>query len=139
MKTTHIFLFAFIAVCIAIIVSTTGSAGEYVDFGRANQAAKGGDETKYHVIGELTKDGQGHILGQHYQPEVDPNLFQFTLKDQKGLVQQVVYYNPKPQDFDRSEKVVVIGKSESGVFVADKILMKCPSKYQNQEFNEATL
>ena len=35
----------------------------------------------------------------------------------------------KPQDFEKSEQIVVIGKMEAGNFVASDILMKCPSKY----------
>jgi cytochrome c-type biogenesis protein CcmE len=37
----------------------------------------------------------------------------------------------KPQDFERSEKLVLIGKMENDTFYASKILMKCPSKYNN--------
>jgi cytochrome c-type biogenesis protein CcmE len=35
-----------------------------------------------------------------------------------------------PADFTKSEQVVVIGAYKNGQFIADKILMKCPSKYQ---------
>jgi cytochrome c-type biogenesis protein CcmE len=40
-----------------------------------------------------------------------------------------------PPDFTRSEKVVVIGSYREGTFVATKILLKCPSKYQDQTLN----
>lgn len=33
MKKSHIFIFGIIAIAIAIIVSTSGSTSEYVDFG----------------------------------------------------------------------------------------------------------
>jgi cytochrome c-type biogenesis protein CcmE len=50
--------------------------------------------------------------------------------------EQVVYYNqPMPQDFTRSEKVVVIGSYSGDQFVAEKILLKCPSKYQENKIN----
>ena len=39
---------------------------------------------------------------------------------------------PMPPDFLRSEQVVVVGKYTDDVFVADQILMKCPSKYQEE-------
>jgi cytochrome c-type biogenesis protein CcmE len=51
-----------------------------------------------------------------------------------------VYRSTKPQDFDKSEQVVVVGKMQNGTFAAEKILMKCPSKYENgkMETTEAT-
>jgi cytochrome c-type biogenesis protein CcmE len=38
-----------------------------------------------------------------------------------------------PPDFTRSEKVVVVGSYHNDLFVADKILLKCPSKYQENK------
>ena len=50
--------------------------------------------------------------------------------------EQKVYYNePMPPDFTRSEKVVVIGNYQNNDFVARKILLKCPSKYQEEKIN----
>ena len=40
---------------------------------------------------------------------------------------------PKPQDFERSESVVVTGEMRNNEFVANEILMKCPSKYKDDE------
>ncbi len=46
---------------------------------------------------------------------------------------RVIHNQPKPQDMEKSEKVVVVGKMnlEGNYFEADKILLKCPSKYNN--------
>jgi cytochrome c-type biogenesis protein CcmE len=68
-----------------------------------------------------------------YDPTLDPNYFRFLLVDEKKETQEVIYYKPKPADFERSEKVVVVGAMKNGRFEADKILMKCPSKYQEGE------
>jgi cytochrome c-type biogenesis protein CcmE len=38
-----------------------------------------------------------------------------------------------PQDFLKSEKVVVIGSYDGDHFQASKILLKCPSKYQEEK------
>jgi cytochrome c-type biogenesis protein CcmE len=53
--------------------------------------------------------------------------------DDKGKEQLVQYNQPMPADFTRSEKVVVIGRYQNDSFIADKILLKCPSKYQEQQ------
>jgi cytochrome c-type biogenesis protein CcmE len=68
-----------------------------------------------------------------YNPAMDPNYFVFTIIDNNGEEREVVYYNPKPQDFEKSEQVVVIGSVKEKTFVADEILLKCPSKYQENE------
>jgi cytochrome c-type biogenesis protein CcmE len=39
----------------------------------------------------------------------------------------------KPQDFERSEQIVLTGKMKGDEFVATDILMKCPSKYKDEE------
>ena len=49
-----------------------------------------------------------------------------------------MYNNPKPQDFDASEQVVITGNMRGDVFMADKILLKCPSKYVEKDVKGAT-
>lgn len=138
MKKTHIIGILVIAVAIAIIMSSVGDASTYVSFGEAKELASDGDETKVHVVGRLKKDPQGHIVGMNYDPLVDPNYFTFVLVDTNRVEQQVVYYNPKPQDFERSEQVVITGSMQQNVFVADKILLKCPSKYTENKIEQTT-
>ena len=59
--------------------------------------------------------------------------FSFIMVDQNNLEQEVIYNQPMPMDFLRSEQVVVVGSYKKNKFIADKILMKCPSKYQENE------
>ncbi len=44
----------------------------------------------------------------------------------------VVYYGVVPGNFDQATSVVLVGKPEENSFVADKMLVKCPSKYQGE-------
>jgi len=66
-----------------------------------------------------------------YNPEQNANLFSFYLVDSEGLEKKVMFNGSKPQDFERSESVVITGKMKGDAFLADKILMKCPSKYND--------
>ncbi len=53
----------------------------------------------------------------------------------------VMYYGVVPGNFDQAKSVVLKGKTENGVFVAEQMLVKCPSKYQGeggQEYQDAT-
>lgn len=133
MKKSHIIAIVVIAVAIAIIISTAGDASTYVNFDQAWQMASTGNKTKIHVVGELKKDASGSIVGLVNSPD---NLsFTFILLDENKKEQKIYYNEPMPSDFTRSEKVVVIGSYRGDTFVADKILLKCPSKYQEQKLN----
>ena len=120
MKRTYIILIILIAVAIGAIVSTYGDASTYEDFSVASEHP--GKE--FHVVGHLDS-----TKVKEYNPKINPNYFSFYLIDEKGNESKVVYNAPEPQDFTRSEKIVIIGKMEGGEFVASKILLKCPSKY----------
>jgi cytochrome c-type biogenesis protein CcmE len=51
------------------------------------------------------------------------------MRDNEGTDCKVVLHKTEPQDFERSEQIVLIGKMEGQEFQASDILMKCPSKY----------
>ena len=133
MKKTHIIGIVIIALAIGIIMTTAGDASTYVSFKEAKELALEGSSKKVHVVGRLKKDPAGHIVGMEYDAVKDPNYFSFILSDTNKLEQRVVYFNPMPQDFERSEQVVITGNMKNDVFVADKILLKCPSKYTEKE------
>lgn len=131
MKKSYIIALVVIATAIAIIVQTAGESSTYVTFDQAFQLASNGSSKSIHVVGELKKDSSGEIIGIH--PGADRVSFSFILVDANGKEQEVVYNEPMPADFKRSEKVVVIGAYHNDTFVANKILLKCPSKYVNEE------
>lgn len=131
MKRSHIFGIVVIAIAIMIIVSTAGDASSYVTFKEAQTMSMNGKSASIHVVGTLKKSIEGEILG--IQPAPDKLSFSFLMLDQNGEQQQVYYNEPMPPDFLRSEQVVVIGAYKGDAFIADKILMKCPSKYQEDE------
>ncbi len=131
MKKSYIAAFVVIAVAIAIIVQTAGESSTYVTFDQAFKMASTGNSKSIHVVGELKKDEQGNIVG--ITPGADKVSFSFLLIDENGKEQEVIYHEPMPADFKRSEKVVVIGSYQENVFVAQKILLKCPSKYVDEK------
>ena len=81
------------------------------------------------VQGTMAYDDTAHAL-------------RFVLDDGQGHQMPVVYHGPKPEDMDsaaaKGTKIAVQGtyqpvvqsvNSDQGRFVADKLLVKCPSKY----------
>ncbi|MCY4223235.1 MAG: cytochrome c maturation protein CcmE [Bacteroidetes bacterium] len=77
-----------------------------------------------------------HVVGIWVQPETahyspEDNLFVFHMQDEQGTVRKVHYSNPKPASFESAEKLVVEGTLQGDIFMAEHILMKCPSKYSD--------
>lgn len=132
MKKSYIVAIGIIAIAVAIIVSTTGDASTYVTFTEAKEISDNGG-AKVHVVGTLPKNESGEVIGLY--PSEDKLSFSFVMIDGNEQEQEVYYNEPMPTDFKRSEQVVIVGGYEGDIFVADKILLKCPSKYQEQEVN----
>lgn len=123
MKKVHIISFLIIAIGITVLISAIGDLSKYGDF---EYASVTGRKTK--VVGELAKDQE--IV---YDPMKDPNYFSFYIRDENKVLKKVIRRAPKPQDFELSEKIEVTGKLVGDTFEASDILMKCPSKYKNEE------
>ena len=133
MKKSHIFGIIIIAIAIVVIMTTAGDASAYVTFEDARELAEKGNNNKIHVVGKLKKTSEGEVVGIESSP--DMLSFKFEMLDENNVSQVVYYPNPMPTDFLRSEQVVVVGAYQNGNFVADKILLKCPSKYQEEGVN----
>lgn len=123
MKKSHLIAIGIVAVAIAILVSASKDVTTYSNF---TQAAKSGDKVK--LIGQLVKDKP-----VEYNPDKDPNHLGFFIKDEAGEVRKVVLHATKPQDFERSESIVLTGQMNGETFEASDMLLKCPSKYKDQE------
>ncbi|MBL0046225.1 MAG: cytochrome c maturation protein CcmE [Flavobacteriales bacterium] len=68
-----------------------------------------------------------------YEPSVNASLTEFGISDLKGRKCRVKLAMAKPNDLDRSERVVLIGQiAEDGTFHAKNMLLKCPSKYNEE-------
>lgn len=77
-----------------------------------------------------------HIVGV-LVPETTRNdprkgLLEFDMKDDEGTLIRVAFQGPKPANFDTAPKLSIVGAYEGSAFRADKILVKCPSKYESE-------
>jgi len=124
MKRIHIILLVVVALSIGGIIAMSGDYTTYADFIQAKQK----EGKAVNVVGYLVKEKE--IV---YDPQTDPNYFAFTMTDKEGNECKVVYKGSKPQDFERSEQLVVKGKMDGEIFKCSEIAMKCPSKYVNDE------
>ena len=126
MKKIHIIGIVLIAVALGVIVSTISNSSTYAAFSTAIEH----EGKSYHVVGKLNLE-KDFI----YNPEQNANIFGFYLIDTEGKEMKVLYNDSKPQDFEKSEQIVVIGKVVGSEFHVGKgdLLMKCPSKYNGNE------
>ncbi|WP_374950885.1 cytochrome c maturation protein CcmE [Mucilaginibacter sp.] len=125
MKKSSIFGIIVIAIAIAVIISTYSNTSVYGSFNDAKAT-----KAELHVVGQLNKTKE-----LVYDATKDANYFSFYMKDNKGEECKVVYSGTKPQDFERSEQIVLTGQMKDGEFHASKILTKCPSKYKDNKLN----
>jgi cytochrome c-type biogenesis protein CcmE len=124
MKLKHILIIVVVAIALGVIISTFSNTSTYTNFAEARK----NPGKEFHVIGKL--DTTGPIV---YDTKVNANEFTFYMVDNKGEKHKVIHKNNKPQDFEKSEQVVVIGKMEGNDFIATSLLLKCPSKYNDQK------
>jgi cytochrome c-type biogenesis protein CcmE len=91
------------------------------------EKAKSGERI-VQVAGALLKGSSSYVATQE-------SLY-FNLKDPKtSETLRVCYKGLKPANFEDAISIVAIGRFDTGakVFEADKLLVKCPSKYQGAE------
>lgn len=124
MKRGNIIAIVVILIGIISLLSVFGDMARYSTF----EESTSNPDSNVKVVGVLSKSKP--VV---YDPEVDPNLFSFHMKDQEGTEKRVVMNAAKPQDFNKSEKIVLTGKMVGENFVASDMLLKCPSKYKDEE------
>ena len=118
MKKRHLIsitiIIAFLVFC---FVSLNDSLTPYVSFAEAKNS--GNVQVKGVLASKIidTSDRQGIM---------------FKLRDEKGEEAEVIYRGSRIDNMDHSESIVVIGTYQNEKFIAEKILVKCPSKYKNQ-------
>ena len=122
---TIIGILALLAFASVLLFSFGEQVGGYMDFEEAART-----NARAHVVGTWVADKATTY-------DRDSNVFTFYMKDDQGAVRQVRYANPKPASFEDAEKLVVEGRLENDIFEAEHILMKCPSKYNNERALDA--
>lgn len=130
MKAPHIIaLVVIVASMVVMLFSFSGAVAQHVNIeqvvnrpgetvqvpGNIDHASQKYDASR----GELRFD----IIG------VDPK----TRKEIPSQRLTVVYPQPKPENFDTATGVEAVGVYKDGVFRAQNLLIKCPSKYNDKK------
>ncbi len=121
MKRRHLIGIVVIVAFIAFsAVTFQNSLTPYVNFAQAKSLSG-----NVQVRGELA-DPQITVADQG-------KLVQFMLRDETGEEVRVSYRGAKPDNMEHATSIVAIGKYRQGQFEAEKLLVKCPSKYQQAQ------
>ncbi len=110
-----------IAVCaVAAVTVFNDSLTTYVDFEQARTINR-----NCQVMGEIAREDVSY----------DPSrgVLQFPIIDDRGDRMVISYAGTVPGNFEQAKSVVAIGKYHQGQFEAERLLVKCPSKYQGLE------
>ena len=123
-KKTHLIaLLVMIAGGIALVLSSQ-DLSTYATFDIATKS-----KSKSKIVGQLSLTDP-----ITYDPEVNANEFSFFMIDQEGIKKKVVVKEAIKRDFEKSEQIVATGRmNDAGEFEASEILLKCPTKYKDEE------
>lgn len=66
-------------------------------------------------------------------PQQDGKDFVFWLVDETGEKLEVRYHGTEPDQFRAAHHIVAVGSCKNGVFEAERLLIKCPSKYEKMK------
>lgn len=103
------------------LTTFSSSMTPYVSFDEAERSPR-----TVQVMGGLEKGSSRY--------DTSSKTLYFNLVDlESKKVLPVAYRDVKPANFEEAVSIVAIGKYRAGAFHAEKLLVKCPSKYQGEE------
>ena len=116
-----------VAVVIGILIATSfsGSTSDYLTI--AEVQALGPDQTRNSRVA-------GAIVPDSIEWNTRELHLTFEIEDETGEL-AISYHGPQPDMLVDAVEAVVVGQydTEEQVFAAEELLMKCPSKYEEQE------
>jgi len=104
----------------AVIYAFMANSSPYVTVAQA----KSSTSDRMHLAGDIVKETVHQDLANH--------TLIFDVKDESGKV-TVVYSGTPPQNMGEATKVVAVGAMKGDRFQSDKLLVKCPSKYESEK------
>jgi cytochrome c-type biogenesis protein CcmE len=105
----------------AVVAAFLLNASPYVTVAEAKTTQR----HSVHLAGDILRETMDVLPSQGF--------VRFVVKDEKGDTIPVIYRGAPPGNMGTATKVVAVGAVEKGIFEADKIILKCPSKYEAEE------
>jgi cytochrome c-type biogenesis protein CcmE len=127
--------FLVIGLVIVLIVQATMSTGAYyLTVSELNERGVA-------MVGERVRVSGAVVEGSEIWEPKEMTL-QFSITDENGKELPILFYGPRPDNFQRAAEAIVEGELlADGSFKANTLLLKCPSRYEEEPeeiFVEAT-
>lgn len=111
----------------AMVFAFLSSASPYVDI----EQARSMPGRSLHLAGDILKDS--------VRADISHRKLSFRLRDEKGKVVTVVHQGDPPANMAQATKVVAVGTMKGDEFHSTgKLLIKCPSKYEDEAMKPQT-
>ena len=114
-----------VVIGVLIVTSFSGSTSDYLSVAEVH--ALGPDQSRNSRVA-------GEIVPNSVEWNTRDLHLTFEIEDETGVL-AISYHGPQPDMLVDAVEAVVIGKYDGAgqVFEAEELLMKCPSKYEEQE------
>jgi cytochrome c-type biogenesis protein CcmE len=118
--------FLVVALIIALIVQATVSTkAYYLTVDEVHQRVP-------EIVGERVRVSGTVVEGSELW-DAEGITLKFAIQDESGGQLPIVFYGPRPDNFQRAASAIVEGELlADGSFQADTLLLKCPSRYEEE-------
>jgi len=107
-----------------LVLMMTAFSNSATPYASAKEA-KAAPGKKFHVVGT--------IVPGSLDSNVREGTVNFLLKDELGETISVHYKGHAPANLATATKVNAVGKFENGTYKSEKLLLKCPTKYEPEK------
>jgi cytochrome c-type biogenesis protein CcmE len=106
-----------------IFNATTTTGAYYLTVSEINQSAA-------QLAGQRVRVSGAVVTGSEDWNAQEITL-RFSIQDEAGQQLPIVFYGPRPDNFQRAAEAIIEGRLvDGGNFQADTLLLKCPSRYE---------
>jgi cytochrome c-type biogenesis protein CcmE len=107
------------------VTTFMGSTIQYVSITQAKASTR-----TVQVMGKIDKE---HVSYNSAETRLEFAIYDDEAEDETSAEKMnVIYYGTVPGNFDQATSVVCKGTNKEEGFVAEKLFVKCPSKYQGE-------
>lgn len=119
-------ILAFVAFLVFQMVQATRTTGAY--YMTVNEVSEAGAT----LVGQRVRVNGNVVAGSEDWNAQEVTL-KFVITDEGGGTLPIVFYGPRPDNFQRAASAIVEGELlPDGTFQAQNLLLKCPSRYDEE-------
>jgi cytochrome c-type biogenesis protein CcmE len=114
-------------ICLIVYGSMTASS-YYLTVSEIQEQVQRGDT----VVGQRIRVN-GAVVADSEDWDAQEVTLRFVIEDEDGETLPIVFFGPRPDNFQRAASAIVEGELlADGTFQADTLLLKCPSRYEEE-------